>query len=337
MERAIEGNDSATAIEEPRWHELANLADVRQIVSSTTWLWPGYLPRGHVSIVAGSAGIGKSLVILDLVNRMLEGSQWPDEVPCKKLDFVMWADTEGTQALLCDRAQGLGIPPESIVFPFPKNDPLGDLRLDDHSTWEMFKSAVETYKPPVVIVDSLCGAHVGDEDSAKTMTKVLGKLQRLARDVNCLMLTAHHIRKKGAEFQADITLDDLRGSSAIAANARTVYAIEPCKVDEPEGTRRFKTLKSNLSIYGDTLAFETDETRVMWVSTPEVDEQKTERSKARDFLRDILKSGPRLIEDIKAHADNLNIKFMTLRRAKKDLDVRSRKRSDGKFEWVLPG
>ena len=316
-------------------NELASLADARKVVSETSWLWQDYLPRGHVSILAGSGGIGKTLVMLDLVKRILGGTTWPDGTPCEKVPFIMWADTEGTQALLCHRTEKLGIPDESIRFAFPKHDPLGDLRLDDSAVWKMFESAVKRHRPPAVIVDSLCGSHGGDEDSAKIMTKVLGKLQRLARDVNCLMLVCHHIRKKGEEYATDIRLDDLRGSSAIAANARTVYAIEPCNIDEPDGTRRLKCLKSNLSIFGDTLAFEVDEEEILWVDTPEAEQQKSEQAKARDFLRAFLRGGPQLAKDVETVAKKSGLAFRTVRRAKKDLPITHKKQKDGCSLWVL--
>ena len=41
------------------------------------WLWPGFLPHGKISIIAGNPGLGKSQVTLDIAARISTGSVWP--------------------------------------------------------------------------------------------------------------------------------------------------------------------------------------------------------------------------------------------------------------------
>jgi AAA domain len=45
------------------------------------WLWPNWLARGHLTILGGEPGIGKSMVVTDLAARMSAGSVWPDGQP----------------------------------------------------------------------------------------------------------------------------------------------------------------------------------------------------------------------------------------------------------------
>src|SRR5436190_5305413 len=42
------------------------------------WLCPGRLACGHLHIVDGDPGLGKSLVLLDLAARLTRGRPWPD-------------------------------------------------------------------------------------------------------------------------------------------------------------------------------------------------------------------------------------------------------------------
>src|SRR5437762_2374934 len=42
------------------------------------WLWPGRIPLGSVTLIAGDEGVGKSLVALDIAARVTRGSSWPD-------------------------------------------------------------------------------------------------------------------------------------------------------------------------------------------------------------------------------------------------------------------
>ena len=45
---------------------------------TVTWLWPGYIPRGKLSILDGDPGLGKSTLALDLAARLTRGHAMPD-------------------------------------------------------------------------------------------------------------------------------------------------------------------------------------------------------------------------------------------------------------------
>ncbi len=42
------------------------------------WLWPGRIPLGRVTVLAGEGGVGKSLVALDIAARVSRGGPWPE-------------------------------------------------------------------------------------------------------------------------------------------------------------------------------------------------------------------------------------------------------------------
>src|SRR5437588_9751518 len=46
--------------------------------ASVSWLWPGWLPRGKLTLFEGDPGLGKSLVTLDLCARLSTGRPFPD-------------------------------------------------------------------------------------------------------------------------------------------------------------------------------------------------------------------------------------------------------------------
>jgi len=45
------------------------------------WLWPGRLPSGHLAMIDGDTGLGKSFVTLDLCARISAGEPFPDGAP----------------------------------------------------------------------------------------------------------------------------------------------------------------------------------------------------------------------------------------------------------------
>ena len=312
-----------------------NLKDVAKVISETTWFWPRWLPRGHVSLLAGAPGVGKTLVALAVVDHLLNGHKWPDGQACETIGQVMWVDTEGTQAVLVERVKHLGLPPEKIFF--PTKNAVEDLLLDNSGHWTKVKRAVLVKRPPLIVVDTLRGAYSGEENSSQAPGAVLKKLQSLARDTRAAILVIHHIRKRSElSLESELTLDSVRGNNAIAANARAVWGIEDSHV---EGMKRLRILKSNLAAIPDPLGFVVDDEGVTWTDLPIPQGVQRALDEARIFIREFLRNEPQLATEIKVKARQAGISPATLQRAKTNLNVSSFKIEGraGQWKWALPG
>ena len=113
--------------------ECSTGEDLDQAIESTSFLAEGWLPRGHVTALVSSPGLGKSYLALAVVKIITTGQEkWFDEGISVKSNSkaVIWCEAEGFQAGLKDRIKQLGIPPENIILPF--NDPLVDFKLEQH-------------------------------------------------------------------------------------------------------------------------------------------------------------------------------------------------------------
>ncbi|MBI1826915.1 MAG: AAA family ATPase [Planctomycetes bacterium] len=55
---------------------LVRLADVQP--EPVSWLWPGRIALGKLTLIAGDPGLGKSFLTLDIAARVSCGSPWPD-------------------------------------------------------------------------------------------------------------------------------------------------------------------------------------------------------------------------------------------------------------------
>ncbi|HKZ42659.1 MAG TPA: AAA family ATPase, partial [Candidatus Hodarchaeales archaeon] len=84
--------------------KIATAADLASKLPTIRWLWPGWLPIGFVTILAGNPGVGKSMCALELARSVIEPADWPDRVkgPTNQ-GYVLWCDTESSQALLSER------------------------------------------------------------------------------------------------------------------------------------------------------------------------------------------------------------------------------------------
>jgi hypothetical protein len=57
-------------------------ADLAQKHTPTHWDWPGWLPRGYLTILAGQPGLGKSSLCLHLAASYIDGRPIKKHLPC---------------------------------------------------------------------------------------------------------------------------------------------------------------------------------------------------------------------------------------------------------------
>ncbi len=54
---------------------LERMSDVAD--EPVSWLWPGHIAGNRISLLVGPAGVGKSLLALDIAARVTTGRPWP--------------------------------------------------------------------------------------------------------------------------------------------------------------------------------------------------------------------------------------------------------------------
>src|SRR5262249_52916743 len=89
-----------------------------EVVSQpVTWLWPGRLALGKLSLLDGDPELGKSLVTLDLCARLSTGRPWPDgtATPGPQSAVVINAEDREDDTL-CPRLRALGADLGRISF-----------------------------------------------------------------------------------------------------------------------------------------------------------------------------------------------------------------------------
>jgi len=316
--------------------KYATLEDTARVVSATEWLWRGWLPRGHVTLLVGAPGDGKSALGMAIGDRLLKATAWPDGQDNAGAGSIMWIDTEGTQAVLVERALISDTPMNRVML--PTADPLSDFALDDDDAWFDLRRGITDTACGLLVVDTLRGVHSGEENSSQETARLMKGLQIIARDNKIGCLVVHHTRKLHEESSEDsrLTLDRVRGSNAIVANARVVWGIEPTRA---EGVKRLLVLKSNLAARPEPLGFRMDEDGFTWCRLANDEREVRETDRAMAFLRSWLQSGPAPADALKEAAAADGHSMSTLNRAKKRLSIRSERERgvvNGKWSWRLP-
>lgn len=312
-----------------RWQTLAQ---VGKYFGNVTWLWPSWIPRGHLTLVAGPQGTGKSYFAAHLMAVLIGAfSEWPDGAPCEEARrHVLLVETEEMRQSYWERMGAMGANTNRVYLPGedPTEIPILPRDLRRIAELAMFTDA------GLIVVDSLSGGHTLDENSSE-MRRLLQGLSGLAVKLGVPILVVHHLRKKSALEPDKPTLDRVRGSSTISQFCRSVLACwRPS--GGPDGPVRVEPLKCSFCKPPQPFGFEiTDAGLLRFTDAPEEDRPGSERERAEAFLLELLRDGPLAAAKVYEDGRLAGYNERTLRRAKDSLAVQTVNRN-GKWYWSLP-
>ncbi len=315
---------------------VSTWADMAGVLGPVQWAWDRWLAVGFLTMIAAGLELGKSNLALRIAACYLRGDPWPDGSPfTSPLAKVLWCETEAGQAMNLDRAKRWGLPLDRIITPF--EDPLADVDLDDPDHRLAIADAAARDDVGYVVVDSLSGRSARDERGA-AFGEVTGWLASVARDVGKPTSLTHHLRKRtpfDADPKVDVTLEMVRGSTAVAQTCRTIWALS--QPDPTSQWRRLSQIKNNLAAKpSDPIGMRITKTgEVVFGSAPEAPHSETAADRAASFLLDLLAEGPVPADLVFTEAEGAGFSKPTVNRVKAKLGIISIK-PDGVWHWSLP-
>lgn len=202
----------------------------------------------------------------------------------------------------------------------------------------------------LIVIDPV-SAYLAGTDSHKNadVRALLAPLSQMAGEHRVAIVCVSHLNKGQGE-----TIGRVTGSLAFVAAARAAYVVARCKEDPKR--RLLLPIKNNLGADVAGASYRIGETvvdglggvpYVTWdlepVTTsadealaPAISSESTVAD-ASEFLREMLKSGPVKVNELKAEANSAGLSWRTLERAKAELDVIAERVSEGnagKGAWV---
>lgn len=319
------------------------------------WLWPGWLPAGKLTILAGSAGTGKTTLALGLSAVITTGGRWPDGSICNRIGNVLiWSSEDvaddtlvprliasGADMARCHFIEGIAQNGETLSF-----DPSQDIP-------ELHRAVCRIGGVSLLLIDPIVSAVAGDMHRANDVRRSLQAVVDFAEAHGCAVIGITHFAKGGAgKAPQDRVID----SQAFGALARMVLVTAK---EEGNSRRVLARAKSNIAPDGGGVAYSLDlvtiagsieATHAVWegiiegtareilgdVEHDESGGDGGERLDAEQFLCSLLADGPVSTKQVKADAAGAGYAWRTIERAKRDLGIEAAKAGmkDG-WQWML--
>lgn len=325
------------------------------------WLWPGWLPAGKLTILAGAAGTGKTTLALGLGAVITTAGRWPDGAAgTRKGNVLVWSSEDVADDTLVPRliASGAdlnrchfieGIVQHGENVPFDPSQDIPDL----HRAVERIGGAA------LLIIDPIVSAVAGDMHRANDVRRSLQAVVDFAEAHSCAVIGITHFAKGGA---GKAPQDRVIGSQAFGALARMVLVT----AKEEGSTRRvLARAKSNIAPDDGGVAYSLDlmtidggiaATRAVWegviegtareiLGDVECDDNDEEADSRRDLERmlvDLLaeNGGKMPAKQVKAEVSDAGYSWTAANRAKEKAGIESAKEkgsTKGGWTWFLPG
>jgi len=315
------------------------------------WLWPGRVPFGALTVLAGGPGLGKSLLTVALAAQLSRG-----ELGDQGARSVVMSSAEDALAqVVVPRLIVSGATLKNIHFAAANRDGFA-MPPQLPTDIGLLREKVEEVGAGLVVLDPLSAHLAGEVNTWKdqSIRLALAPLQRLAEESDAAVVLVAHLNKGES---AD-PLQRLGGSVGLAAAARSVLLLahDP---DDPDGSigdqRVLAHVKSNLSRLADSLRMRVDNVerntvtaaRIIEIGTSpytgadllsrDVRGTQSKLSLAIDLLKEELAAGPKPVSDLRKRAAAADISPSTLDRAREALSIETSKGSfGGGWFWSLP-
>jgi putative DNA primase/helicase len=320
------------------------------------WLWPQWLARGKLHILAGAPGTGKTTLALALAALVSAGGRWPDGEAIEPANVLIWSGEDDVADTLLPRVLAAGGNAECVRFIEAADEAGETVPFDPASDiGELVEAALRVPRLRLLILDPVVAA-IGGATRQKAGTRHgLQRLVDLAAALDCAVLGITHFSKNS---RGAAPLDRVMGSVAYGAMARFVLAT--VKPADPALAHRLVCAKANLA--GDRGGLEYRLVRadvpghpfcaqiVEWgqplegsahelMAIEQADEDATMLAKAVCFLAELLADGPVLTWRVEAAAKAHGYSRRTLQRAKAKVSAQAVKIGfgGGRWAWQLPG
>jgi putative DNA primase/helicase len=361
MNRYEKTADAAKEAAVPEELEVIRADQVK--LEKIDWLWPGRYALGKLGLLAGMPDRGKGLIFSDIISRITRGAAWPckeGHAPPGDCILIQHEDDPGDTVVPRLIAAGADLQRVHILTMVKKvTGPTK--RIFSLADLPMLGELLEQLKGPQFVGIDPLGSYTGKINAAagNEVRSTLIPLVEMLKRFHVSGIGILHFNKK-----VDVDNPVLRVADSIAFTAvsRHTFVV----TDDAENERHL-LIKGKNNLAPDTKALsyhieaghgghdhrdgsEIRAPRVVWghehVDISAVQAMQAEnggggarnpRKEAKDFILKMLATGSALAAEIEDAAEDEGISLRTLKTAKRDLKIVSKKDGiKGGWRWFLP-
>lgn len=321
------------------------------------WIWNGWIAGGKFHLLGGVAGTGKTTISLALVSSITTGGRFPDGSKAPIGNVLVWTGEDDVCDTLTPRLMAMGADLDKVHFIQGMKTGNDVIPFEPSSDMPFLKEAIEKIGDvKVLIIDPIVSVVKGDSHKNAEVRKDLTPLVQMAENLGFAIIGITHF-SKGTSGREPI--ERITGSLAFGAVARVVLVASKTKNEDGDDIRIFLRAKSNIGIDEGGFEYSLESaTTGNGIETSRVDWGLPIEGSARELLGDAeeesdcggIKGCMSLIADLLAYGEvsatqmekdckGAGYKYATVRRAKKQLGIKSIKRgmgSKGVWVWELP-
>ncbi|MGH8146476.1 MAG: AAA family ATPase [Rhodanobacteraceae bacterium] len=322
------------------------------------WLWPGWLARGKLHVIAGAPGTGKTTAALSWCASITSGSAFPDGTkPDKSGRVLIWSGEDDPADTLVPRLQAAGADLAHVQFVGEVSEDGKRFAFDPARDVQTLAAALANGDGiALIVIDPLVSAVAGDSHKNAEVRRGLQPLVDLSGRVGAALLGVTHYTKG---TQGRDPLERVTGSIAFGALARLVFGTVRQKVEDDDSPPRYllARVKNNLGPDGGGFVYRFEQAdngaeiitnRIAWgeavagparvlMAEAEAEPDDEEGHDAASFLRDLLAARPVPTKEVFREAEGAGFSRYQMKRAKAKLGAAAVKHGmAGGWTWQLP-
>jgi len=329
------------------------------------WLWPSRVAIGKQTMIVGEPGLGKSQLTAFMAAAITTGGQWPCNEGQAALGSVIILSAEDDAAdTIRPRLDAAGADPTRIliVSAVQSDDGKGRRTFNLQADLDLLEQEITKARDVRLVIIDPISSYMGKTDSHKNsdVRGVLEPVGEMAARLRVAVVSVTH-KSKG---KGNSAINSAIGSIGFTGVARSAFLVD--KDPDDQDRRLFLQIKNNIAKDPGGLAFRIGQqllpgdiigSAIFWdsqrvsctadqvLAANENASDRPAQTEAEDFLRDILRDGPRLAKDVEGEAREVGVSWRTVNRAKKTLGIVTERKAEsgqglgraGRWYWSLPG
>jgi uncharacterized protein YdeI (BOF family) len=229
------------------------------------WVWPGYIPAGKLTLVAGDPGMGKSTLVGDLIARISKGTHLPSGQRSITGTSLIASAEDSPEDTIIPRLIACGANLKRVGIIREVRDAKS---ADEESRYLCFPRDLTLLRDTLVstgarilVIDPLNAFVEKGVDTYKDqdIRRILHPLETIAQETGTAIIIVAHLNKK----EDASTLYRVGGTIGFVGAARSVLAVSKL----PDDTNVLFWLKGNLARRPPSMAYEIKQVRKIKTAT----------------------------------------------------------------------